>query len=74
MPGHGVTGQSPVLRAARVRIEPIGAVRARALLAGRPEPGLAWEEGLPLQPLLDSLRRVIDDPDGPVSFGPFTPT
>jgi hypothetical protein len=54
-----------------VRTEPIGAVRARALLAGCPEPGLAWEEGFLLQPLLDSLRWVIDDPDGPVSFGPF---
>jgi len=59
------------LQGARVRIEPIGAVRARALLAGRPEPKLAWEEGFPPQPLLASLRRVIDDPDGPVSFGPF---
>jgi RimJ/RimL family protein N-acetyltransferase len=54
-----------------VPIEPIGAVRARALLAGRAEPELAWEEGFPPQPLLASLRRVIDDPDGPVKFGPF---
>jgi RimJ/RimL family protein N-acetyltransferase len=63
--------QGPVLQASRVRIEPIGAERARALLAGRPEPELAWEEGFPLLPLLASLRRVIEDPDGPVRFGPY---
>lgn len=27
--------------------------------------------GLPPPPLLASLQRVIDDPDGPVWFGPF---
>ena len=54
-----------------MRIEPIGAERARGLVAGRPEPELAWEEGFPPQPLLASLRRVIEDPDGPVQFGPF---
>jgi len=52
-----------------VRLEPIGAERARALLDG--EPQLTWEEGFPLQPLLASLRRAIDEPDGPVRFGPF---
>jgi RimJ/RimL family protein N-acetyltransferase len=54
-----------------VRLEPIGPERARALLAGRPEPGLGWEEGFPLAPLLAILRRVTDDPDGPVKFGPY---
>ena len=29
------------------------------------------EEGFPLPPLLVSLRRAIDEPDGPVRFGPF---
>ena len=62
-----VTG--PVLQGSRVRLEPIGAERARALLDGEPE--LAWEEGFPLPPLLASLRRAIDEPDGPVRFGPF---
>jgi RimJ/RimL family protein N-acetyltransferase len=62
-----VTG--PVLQGPRVRLEPIGAGRARALLDGEPE--LAWEEGFPLPPLLASLRRAIDEPDGPVRFGPF---
>jgi RimJ/RimL family protein N-acetyltransferase len=61
----------PVLEGARVRIEPIGAERARALLAGSPEPELAWEDGFPPAPLLDSLRHVIGDPDGPVQFGPY---
>jgi GNAT superfamily N-acetyltransferase len=64
-----VTG--PVLQGSLVRLEPIGADRASALLAGRPEPGLAWEEGFPLPPLLDILGRVTGDPNGPVRFGPF---
>jgi RimJ/RimL family protein N-acetyltransferase len=66
-----VSRSSPVLQAARVRLEPIGAQRASALLAGRPEPGLAWEEGFPMPPLLAILRRVVAEPDGPVRFGPF---
>jgi RimJ/RimL family protein N-acetyltransferase len=71
MAGQQLTWQALVLQGARVRIEPIGAVRARALLTGRPERELAWEQGFPPQPLLESLRRVIDDPDGAVRFGPF---
>jgi RimJ/RimL family protein N-acetyltransferase len=63
--------QGPVLEGARVRVEPIGHARALAFLAGRPEPELAWEEGFPPPPLLASLQRVIDDPNGPVRFGPF---
>ncbi|MEA2285039.1 MAG: hypothetical protein QOJ21_1082 [Solirubrobacteraceae bacterium] len=63
--------QGPVLEGPRVRIEPIGPERALALLAGRPEPDLGWEEGFPPPPLVASLQRVIDDPDGPVWFGPF---
>jgi GNAT superfamily N-acetyltransferase len=65
------TPQGPVLEASRVRIEPIGRERALALLGGRPEPGLGWAEGFPPPPLVASLQRVIDDPDGPVWFGPF---
>ena len=63
--------QGPVLQGAHVRIEPIDHGRALRLLAGRPEPELAWEEGFPPPPLLASLQRVIDDPEGPVWFGPF---
>jgi RimJ/RimL family protein N-acetyltransferase len=63
--------QGPVLQGSRVRVEPIGPDRARALLAGCPEPELGWEEGFPPAPLLASLQRVIDDPDGTVLFGPF---
>lgn len=66
-----MTDASPVLEGARVRVEPIDHGRALALLAGRPEPELAWEEGFPPAPLLESLRRVIDDPNRPVWFGPF---
>ncbi len=62
---------APVLHGLRVRIEPIDAERARALLEGRPEPELGWEDGFPGPPLLASLQRVLDDPDGPVGFGPF---
>jgi RimJ/RimL family protein N-acetyltransferase len=61
----------PTLQSARVRLEPIGPERARALLAGHPEPGLAWEEGFPPEPLLDILGKVSADPDGPVRFGPY---
>ena len=64
-------GQGPVLKGARVRIEPISHECALALLAGRPEPGSAWEQGFPPSPLLASLRRVLDDGAGPGSFGPF---
>jgi RimJ/RimL family protein N-acetyltransferase len=62
---------APVLESARVRLEPIGPARARAFLAGTPEPGLAWEDGFPQAPLLDILRKVTAAPDGPVRFGPF---
>jgi RimJ/RimL family protein N-acetyltransferase len=61
----------PVLAGPRVRIEPIDAERARALLAGTPEPALPWEEGFPMPPLLAILRRVIAEPDGLVKFGPY---
>ena len=63
--------QGRVLSGSLVRVEPIDHGRALALLAGRPEPQLPWEEGFPPPPLLASLQRVVDDPDGPVWFGPF---
>jgi L-amino acid N-acyltransferase YncA len=54
-----------------VRLEPVGKERARALLAGRPEPGMAWEDGFPLDAMLESLRRAVQDPTGTIVFGPF---
>ena len=62
----------PVLESARVRLVPVGPERAAALLAGRPEAGLAWAPGFPLPPFLEFLRRVIGEPDGPVRLGPFS--
>jgi RimJ/RimL family protein N-acetyltransferase len=59
------------LESDRVRLEPIDEPIAAALLAGRPEPGLAWEEGFPMPPLLDFLRRATGEPDGP-ALGPYT--
>jgi RimJ/RimL family protein N-acetyltransferase len=69
--GRPAPDLGPVLETSRVRVEPIGPDRARALLSGAPEPGLAWEEGFPLAPLLESLRKVTGEPGGPVIFGPF---
>ena len=69
-PISDAAGQGPVLQGARVRIEPISHERALALLAGRPEPGCAWEQGFPPPELLASLRRVVDEGAGPGAFGP----
>src|SRR3954452_5243296 len=65
-----VTRHGPVLEGSRVRLEPIGAGRARPLLTGRPEPSLPWEDGFPLPPLLDFLRCATDAADALV-LGPF---
>lgn len=61
----------PVLQTSHVRVEPIGPDRALALLSGVSEPELEWEQGFPPAPLLESLRKTTDEPDGPVRFGPF---
>ena len=53
------------LESDRVRLEPIGAPLAAALLAGRAEPGLAWEAGFPMRPLLEFLRRATGEPGEP---------
>jgi RimJ/RimL family protein N-acetyltransferase len=54
-----------------VRLEPIGEARARAILAGHAEPGLAWAEGFPMPPLLDLLSKALETPGSGIIFGPF---
>jgi RimJ/RimL family protein N-acetyltransferase len=57
----------PVLSGARVRLEPIDAELARAMLAGVPGPDLEWAEGFPMAPVLDIARTIAtaEQPLGP---------
>jgi RimJ/RimL family protein N-acetyltransferase len=50
-----------------VRVQPIDAPLARAMLAGVPGPGLEWAEGFPMTPLLDIARTIAaaTEPLGP---------
>jgi len=59
--------RGPVLSGARVRVEPIDARLARAMLAGVPEPDLAWAEGFPMTPVLGIARTIAaaSEPLGP---------
>lgn len=57
-----------MLRGARVRLQPIDARLARAMLVGAPNPDLAWEDGFPLTSVL-AIARVISDSSEPL--GPF---
>lgn len=59
---------TPVLRGPRVRLEPIDPQLARAMLAAEPRPGLAWERGFPMAPVL-GIAGVIAASGGPP--GPF---
>jgi RimJ/RimL family protein N-acetyltransferase len=56
-----------VLSGVRVRVAPIDSRLARAMLAGVPEPDLAWAEGFPMPPVLDIARRIAaaSEPLGP---------
>jgi RimJ/RimL family protein N-acetyltransferase len=59
----------PVLVGERVRLRPIDSSMAQAMLDGVPAPGLAWEVGFPMRPVL-GIARVIAaavDPLGPFS-------
>jgi RimJ/RimL family protein N-acetyltransferase len=61
-------GWGPVLSGPRVRVEPIDSRLARAMLAGVPQPDLAWAEGFPMTPVLDIARVIAAAPE---PLGPF---
>jgi RimJ/RimL family protein N-acetyltransferase len=61
----------PTLEGPHVRVEPIDAELARAMLAGRPLPGRPWAEGFPMAPVLDVLRKILDADHGGLVLGPF---
>jgi RimJ/RimL family protein N-acetyltransferase len=48
-----------MLSSVRVRLDPISPRQARAMLAGRPEPDLPWEEGFPLPSVRGALERIL---------------
>jgi RimJ/RimL family protein N-acetyltransferase len=48
-----------MLSSARVRLIPISPRLARAMLAGKPEPDLPWEEGFPLPSVRGALERIV---------------
>ena len=54
-----------------MRVAPIDAELARAMLQGRPGPELRWGEGFPLPPVLAILRKIADTPGGALALGPF---
>lgn len=62
------SGWGPVLLGSRVRVEPIDAPLARAMLAGVPGPELEWAEGFPMAPVL-KIARTIAAAQAPL--GPF---
>ena len=43
----------------RVRLAPITPRLARAMLQGRPDPDLPWEEGFPLPSVRGALERIV---------------
>ena len=61
------SGWGPVLSGGRVRVAPIDSRLARAMLAGVPEPDLAWAEGFPMAPVLEIARTIAaaSEPLGP---------
>jgi RimJ/RimL family protein N-acetyltransferase len=60
-----------MLSSPRVRLQPIGPRQARAMLAGTPEPDLAWEDGFPLASVRGALERIVAADAAGHSLGPF---
>jgi RimJ/RimL family protein N-acetyltransferase len=56
---HRAYAARAMLSSARVRLEPITPRQARAMLRGRPEPDLPWEEGFPLPSVRGALERIV---------------
>jgi RimJ/RimL family protein N-acetyltransferase len=48
-----------MLSSARLRVAPIAPRHARAMLAGTPEPDLAWADGFPLPSVRGALERIV---------------
>ncbi len=64
----GENHRRDILASGLVRLEPIGEQQLHAMLAGTPQPDLAWERGFPAAPLLDFLRKAEGDAE---LLGPF---
>jgi RimJ/RimL family protein N-acetyltransferase len=60
-----------MLSSERVRLDPITPRQARAMLAGRPEPDLPWEEGFPLPAVRGALERIVTAEGSGYSLEPF---
>jgi RimJ/RimL family protein N-acetyltransferase len=60
-----------MLSSTRVRLDPITARQARAMLLGKPEPDLPWEVGFPLPSVRGALERIVTAEGTGVSLEPF---
>jgi RimJ/RimL family protein N-acetyltransferase len=60
-----------MLSSARVRLAPITPRQARAMLLGKPEPDLPWEEGFPLPSVRGALERIVTAEGSGYSLQPF---
>ena len=61
----------PSLSGERVRVEPITPRRARAMLSGRSEAELPWEQGFPMSPVRDALTKIVEAGAKDEVLGPF---
>jgi RimJ/RimL family protein N-acetyltransferase len=60
-----------MLSSARVRLDPITARQARAMLRGAPEPDLPWEDGFPLPSVRGALERIVTAESTGFDLQPF---